>query len=112
MRTLLIIVSLLLFSAGANAQENILTFDTESDLMKRFSGGCGHYIGMAVHDVGGSPRILEPGMVFANEPLSVFMEENLGVRVEDTIVITENGCENLTAGIPRTVEEIEAFMSN
>jgi Xaa-Pro aminopeptidase len=63
-----------------------------------------------VHDVGGSPRTLEPGMIFANEPLAVFAKENLGVRIEDTILITETGCENLTKGIPRTVEEIEEFM--
>ena len=49
-------------------------------------------------------------MLEANEPMAIFTEENLGVRVEDTILITEDGCENLTAGIPRTVEEIEAFM--
>jgi Xaa-Pro aminopeptidase len=48
--------------------------------------------------------------VFANEPLCVYPYENLGVRVEDTILITEDGCENLTAGIPRTVAEIEAHM--
>jgi Xaa-Pro aminopeptidase len=34
----------------------------------------------------------------------------LGVRIEDTILITEDGCENLTAGIPRTVKDIEALM--
>jgi Xaa-Pro aminopeptidase len=73
-------------------------------------GGFGHYVGMAVHDVGGSPRVLKPGMVIANEPLVVFAAENLGVRVEDTILITETGCENLTAGIPRTVKEIETLM--
>ena len=43
-------------------------------------------------------------------PFAVFPEENLGVRVEDTILITEDGCENLTAGIPREIAEIEALM--
>jgi len=65
---------------------------------------------MATYDVGGSPQVLKAGMVFANEPLIVYPAENLGVRVEDTILITETGCENLTAGIPRTVAEIEAAM--
>ena len=55
-------------------------------------------------------RTLQNNMVFANEPLCVFPDENLGVRVEDTILITEDGCKNLTAGIPRTVKEIEAQM--
>ena len=85
-------------------------FDLSKDYFQRMRGGFGHYVGMAVHDVGGGPRVLEPGMVFANEPLCVFPDENLGVRVEDTILITEDGCENLTAGIPRTVKEIEAHM--
>jgi Xaa-Pro aminopeptidase len=86
--------------------------DTNSELLKSFGYGFGHYVGMAVHDVGGGPQILKPGMVFANEPLAVFAKEKLGVRIEDTILITETGCENLTAGIPRTVKEIEAFMKN
>jgi Xaa-Pro aminopeptidase len=49
-------------------------------------------------------------MVFANEPLAVYAEEKLGVRVENTLLVTETGCENLTAGIPRSVKDIEAFM--
>lgn len=93
--------------------EEILTkrgFDLSRDVFRRMRGGFGHYVGLAVHDVGGGPRVLEPGMVFANEPFDVFPEENLGVRVEDTVLITETGCEVLTAGIPRTVKEIEKFM--
>ncbi|MDH5745075.1 MAG: aminopeptidase P N-terminal domain-containing protein [Candidatus Aminicenantes bacterium] len=85
-------------------------YDLSKDYFKWMRGGFGHYVGMAVHDVGRSPMVLQPGMVFANEPLCVFPEENLGVRVEDTILITEDGCENLTAGIPRTVKDIEALM--
>jgi Xaa-Pro aminopeptidase len=87
-------------------------FDLTQDIFQKrtMRGGFGHYVGMAVHDVGGGPSVLQPGMVFANEPFAVFPEENLGVRVEDTILITEDGCENLTAGIPREIEEIEALM--
>lgn len=85
-------------------------YDLTKDYFERMRGGFGHYVGMAVHDVGGGPDVLQPGMVFANEPLCVFPDENLGVRVEDTILITEDGCENLTAGIPRTVAEIESHM--
>ena len=85
-------------------------FDLSKNYFQRMRGGFGHYVGMAVHDVGGSPQVLKPGMVFANEPLWYSAEEKLGVRVEDTILITEDGCENLTAGIPRTVEEIEKIM--
>lgn len=81
-------------------------------IMTRRGGGCSHYVGMAVHDVGGGPRgePLKPGMVFACDILAVFADENLGVRVEDTVLITEDGCENLTKGLPRKIDEIEAAM--
>ncbi len=95
--------------------EAILTaqgHDLQSETFKKFRPSFGHYVGMAVHDVGGSPQVLKPGMVFANEPFTTFPEENLGVRVEDTILITETGCEILTKGLPRTIQEIEAFMKN
>jgi Xaa-Pro aminopeptidase len=85
-------------------------FDLSKDYFKRMRGGFGHYVGMATHDVGGGPQVLKPGMVFANEPYTFYPEENIGVRVEDTVLITETGCENLTAGIPRTVKDIEALM--
>ncbi len=107
------------YRPGLTAQEvvkevaEILTkqgFDLSLDHFKRLRGGFGHYVGLAVHDVGGGPRVLQPGMVFANEPLAIFPEENLGVRVEDTVLITDSGCEVLTAGIPRTVKDIEKFM--
>jgi len=85
-------------------------YDLSKDYFQRMRGGFGHYVGMAVHDVGGGPTVLKPGMVFANEPLVIYADENLGVRIEDTILITEDGCENLTLGIPREVKEIEALM--
>lgn len=85
-------------------------YDLSKDYFKRMRGGFGHYVGMAIHDVGPRATVLKPGMVIANEPLAVWPDEELGVRVEDTILITEDGCENLTAGIPRTVKDIEALM--
>lgn len=86
--------------------------DLSKDIFKKrtMQGRFGHYVGMAVHDVGGGPNVLKAGMVFANEPYAVFPGENLGVRIEDTILITENGSENLTQGIPREIDEIEALM--
>lgn len=85
-------------------------FDLNKDYFKRMRGGFGHYVGLATHDVGGGPQVLKPGMVFANEPYMFWPNEDLGVRVEDTVLITETGCEVLTAGIPRTIADIEALM--
>jgi Xaa-Pro aminopeptidase len=85
-------------------------FDLTKDYFKRMRGGFGHYVGMATHDVGGGPQVLKPGMVFANEPYMTWPGEDLGVRVENTILITETGCENLTPGIPRSIKEIEEVM--
>ena len=85
-------------------------FDLTKDYFARLKGGFGHYIGLAVHDVLGGPTVLQPGMLFANEPGYVSAAERVGASVEDTILITETGCENLTAGLPRTVDEIEAVM--
>jgi Xaa-Pro aminopeptidase len=85
-------------------------FDLAKDYFKRLRGGFGHYVGMAVHDVGGRFDVLKPGMVIANEPAFVSAGEKIGVRIEDTILITENGCENLTSGLPRAVKDVEALM--
>jgi len=85
-------------------------FDLTKEHFARLKGGFGHYIGLAVHDVLGGPTVLQPGMVMVNEPGYVSRTERVGASVEDTILITDTGCENLTAGLPRTVEEIEAVM--
>lgn len=87
-------------------------FDLSDEIFKQrgMRGRFGHYIGMAVHDVGGSPTVLKPGMVFVNEPSAKFPEEEIGVRIENTFVVTEDGIENLTDGIPRDVKDIEALM--
>lgn len=74
-------------------------------------GGFGHYVGMSVHDVG--PRItkLKEGMVFAIEPGLYYPEKNFGIRIEDTVLITKNGCEVLTKDVPKEIDEIEKLMA-
>lgn len=70
-----------------------------------------HHIGFDVHDVIDYSRLTEPGMVFCVD-IGVYYEPwGIGFRLEDNCLVTEDGCENLTASIPRTVEEIEAFMA-
>lgn len=75
-------------------------------------GAVSHYVGLAVHDIGGTARgELKAGMVLAIDVYGVFADENMGVRVEDTVVITEDGYENLSAGLPREIDEIETLMN-
>jgi len=70
----------------------------------------GHYVGMSVHDVG-DPTAFEPGVVLAVEPGVYIAERNLGVRIEDTVLVTQNGCEVLTKEVPKEIRDIEALMS-
>jgi Xaa-Pro aminopeptidase len=80
-------------------------------LGRYFIHGLGHNIGLNVHDPGDADRLLEPGMVVTLEPGIYIPEENLGVRIEDDILITETGCKVLSARLPRTPDEIEKIMA-
>jgi len=84
----------------------------------------GHLLGLDVHDVGsyfvdGKPRALEPGMCFTVEPGLYFSAtepktpahlRGIGVRIEDDVVLTTGGYENLTAAIPKKIADVEAWM--
>jgi Xaa-Pro aminopeptidase len=74
-------------------------------------GGIGHYVGMCVHDVGSRGIPLKEGMVFAIEPALYYPEKNIGIRIEDTVLITKDGCEVLTKDVPKELEDIERLMS-
>ncbi|OPJ58055.1 aminopeptidase P family protein [Clostridium oryzae] len=80
------------------------------EINKYYLHGSGHFIGLYTHDVGNDEATLEEDMVFTLEPGLYFAEENIGIRIEDTILITKDGCEVLTDNIPKTVGEIEEFM--
>jgi len=80
-------------------------------LGKYFIHGLGHHIGLNVHDAGDPNRPLQPGMILTVEPGIYIPEENLGVRLEDIVLVTETGAVLLTASLPRTVEEVERFMA-
>jgi len=77
-------------------------------------GGYNHMIGLATHDVAGRfdgpDEALVPGLVFACDIQLFRLDEEIGIRIEDTVAITESGCENLSLGLPRSVAEIEALM--
>lgn len=78
-------------------------------LAQYFIHGVSHFVGLDVHDPG--PRKLLPGMVLTVEPGVYLLEESIGVRIEDMVVVTENGCEVLTDGLPKTVDEVEKWMA-
>jgi len=85
----------------------------------------GHWLGIDVHDVGdyqvgGAPRVLEPGMIMTVEPALYFAKADtsvakkwrgINVRIEDDILVTKDGYENLTSGVPKKPDEIEALMA-
>jgi Xaa-Pro aminopeptidase len=72
-----------------------------------------HCVGMAVHDVGHyRGKVLQPGTVFALDPQMWIPEEKLYIRVEDTVVVTDDGIENLTVDAPLELEDVEALMKD
>jgi Xaa-Pro aminopeptidase len=89
-----------------------------ADVMKKkkidprgLKGGMHHYVGMATHDVGMVGIPLREGMVFTIEPGLYYAEKSLGIRIEDTVLITKDGCEVLSKDVPKEIDEIEALMA-
>jgi Xaa-Pro aminopeptidase len=74
-------------------------------------GGFGHYVGLGTHDVGPRMEKLQEGMVFAIEPGLYYPEKNIGVRIEDSVLITKDGCEVLTKDVPKEIDEVEKLLS-
>jgi Xaa-Pro aminopeptidase len=73
-------------------------------------GGFGHGVGMATHDVP-IGDVLREGMVFAIEPALYFPDKALGVRIEDTVLVTHDGVEVLSRDVPKEIAEIEALLA-
>ena len=80
-------------------------------LGRYFIHGLSHHLGLDVHDPSGPSRPLEAGMVITIEPGIYIPEESLGVRIEDDVLVTATGYKQLTARLPRSVEEIEKIMA-
>ncbi|HEX7174410.1 MAG TPA: Xaa-Pro peptidase family protein [Pyrinomonadaceae bacterium] len=73
----------------------------------------GHPVGLSVHDVTPGPQsttALEPGVVFNVEPLIEFRDKKIHMRLEDSVLVTATGAENLTAGVPADVEAVYALI--
>ena len=84
----------------------------ESEIGKYYMHGVAHHLGIDVHDVTVSSNDkLRPGAVITDEPGLYIDEWEIGIRIEDDILITEDGCEVLSEAIMRDPDEIEAFMA-
>ena len=70
-------------------------------------GGLGHAVGMATHDFGGGSGLMRPGMVFTIEPAMTIPQEQIYIRLEDMIVITEGGATILSDFVPRSIAAVE-----
>ncbi|MEO6115871.1 MAG: M24 family metallopeptidase, partial [Pseudolysinimonas sp.] len=103
------------------------SLDPDAQYHRRYMvHGTSHHLGIDVHDCAQARRelylegVLEPGMVFTIEPGLYFQPDDLtvpeeyrgiGVRIEDNILVTEGGAENLSVGIPRTADDVEAWLA-
>ncbi len=77
---------------------------------KSWLHGVSHYVGMSTHDVG-ETRALEPGVVLTIEPGVYIAEKSLGVRIEDTVLVMQTGCDILSGGVPKDIPEIEHLVA-
>jgi Xaa-Pro aminopeptidase len=80
-------------------------------LGKYFTHGISHHIGLEVHDAADPSASLEEGNVISVEPGLYIPEEQIGIRVEDMVLVTRNGAQVLTAGLPKEAAEIERLMA-
>jgi Xaa-Pro aminopeptidase len=88
------------------------SFKPAIDTLLKSSRPFTHPVGMAVHDVGRyQDEPLRPGIVFALDPQLWVRDERLYIRVEDTVVITEDGVENLTVDAPHDLTDVEELMA-
>jgi Xaa-Pro aminopeptidase len=101
-----------LIGLGLLKAEEVAKQDPEKPLYKKyFMHGTSHFLGLDVHDVGLWHEPIAEGMVFTVEPGIYILEEDLGIRIENNIVVTKDGQIDLFKDIPREVEEIEALMA-
>ena len=84
---------------------------SKEEVFNYYFHGVSHFIGAETHDVGDRSQTLKAGMVISVEPGLYISEWDIGIRIEDDALVTEDGCEILTKGMIKTVEEIESFMA-
>ena len=102
-----------LIALGLLDKHDVQKQDTKNPLYKKyFMHGTSHYLGLDVHDVGDISAPMQEGMVFTCEPGIYILEESLGVRLENDVLVTANNPNDLMKNIPIEVGEIESLMNN
>lgn len=82
-----------------------------ADIGKYVWHGAVHHVGLDTHDVGGYQEPIAENMIFTVDAGIYVREWGIGLRIEDNVLVTADGCENLSAAIPVTIEEIEGLMA-
>ncbi len=101
-----------LIKLGLLDKHDVQKQDAENPLYKRyFMHGTSHSLGLDVHDVGSFETPMQDGMVFTCEPGIYILEEELGIRLENDILVTANGPDDLMKNIPIEADEIEDLMN-
>lgn len=96
----------------ASGLKEIGLIQEDSELIKYYMHGVSHHLGIDVHDATiASNKELRPGAIITNEPGLYIDEESIGIRIEDDLLITKDGCVVLSKDIIRTTDEIEAYMA-
>ena len=101
-----------LIGLGLLKAEDVKKQDPKQPLYKKyFMHGTSHFLGLDVHDIGNRYEPMQAGMVFTCEPGIYIPEENLGIRIENDILLTAKGPVDLMANIPIEADEIEELMA-
>jgi len=79
----------------------------KTEYRKYYMHSVGHHLGMDTHDLGARDSVLEAGNVITIEPGIYIPEESIGVRIEDDILVTSNGYQNLSENIPKEIKDLE-----
>lgn len=101
-----------LVQLGILSQKEIDKQDPNNPLFRKyFMHGTSHFIGLDTHDIGNRYEPIQSGMAFTVEPGIYIRDENIGVRIENDVIVTDNGVSDLAKDIPIEADEIEELMN-